>query len=120
MPLPTDDTPEAQAARRRNPGSGSCSRCGYPWAEVDPHETWYRWSLEGRRCRACFPLCEACWAGLTAESRIPYYRKLWENWRQYDCDATWAEMQRAVLHEAGLIERDFDLDQLPPWREVQP
>lgn len=52
------------------PGCSWCGRCHTTWAFVEPHRTRYTDS------RACFPLCEQCWAGLTPETRMPYYEQL--------------------------------------------
>lgn len=31
-----------------------------------------------------FPLCEQCWNELTPETRIPYYRQLYDHWASDD------------------------------------
>ena len=42
----------------------------------------YRHREECGGSRACFPLCERCWAELaTPAQRLAYYRQLWESWQ---------------------------------------
>jgi hypothetical protein len=91
------------------PGYGWCGRCGTPWRFVRGHDTWYgpgdeavEWSGAlgpGRRwtatSRACFPLCERCWAELEPYERLPYYVHLvFEVWE--DASA-WPQIRAAVL-----------------------
>jgi hypothetical protein len=52
--------------------------------------------------RGCFPLCETCWQELgTPEARLPFYRKLWNEWvDEHGMDpAVWERIKAAV--EAG-------------------
>lgn len=58
---------------------------------VESHSTMYIDS------RGCFPLCEGCWAKLTPEQRLPYYRKLWKSWQKFDSAAKWEDIKQAVL-----------------------
>ena len=80
------------------PGYGHCLRCKTPWRFVREHITAYNYSS------ACFALCEKCWAPLTPDQRLPYYREqIWHwsypyNGRTFD--ETWREVKTAVL--AGL------------------
>lgn len=87
-----------------NPYTGSCGRCHTTWTFVCEHDTPYSDDS------GCFPLCEKCWAELTPEQRLPYYRRLWESWpdthRKTAPDGTeipplpteiWWQIQRAVL-----------------------
>lgn len=89
-------------SQRLFPGSGSCGRCLTTWNIIEGHATPY--------CETggCFPLCERCWADLTPEARLPFYRELWDRWERdaksfgYDLgdDKDWANMSTNVL--AGL------------------
>lgn len=60
------------------PGYSWCHRCHTTWAYVTPHQTRYSDN------RACFPLCEKCWADLTPEQQMPYYEKLLTEWAQFN------------------------------------
>lgn len=40
-------------------------------------------------------LCEACWANLAPEDRLPYYRRRWEEW--LSDEETWRVIRSAVL-----------------------
>lgn len=64
----------AALARAAAPGFGCCYRCGMPWKFTEPHITDYSAS------HGCFPLCEACWAVLTPEQRVPFYEYLIHDW----------------------------------------
>jgi hypothetical protein len=77
---------------------GSCNRCGASWRDTPHHTTKYQDTL------GCFPLCETCWAALTPEGRLPFYRKLFSEWESYGPMSeaelavyNWAEIERAVL-----------------------
>lgn len=58
-----------------HPGFSSCFRCWRVWKIAKPHSTMYTDSF------GCFPLCEECWQVLTPEQRLPYYRALYDKWR---------------------------------------
>ena len=95
-----------------------CNRCCMPWSH---YEEWrkeingtthiYRFPVEGAtyipkqegveghgtlytESSGCFPLCEKCWEKLTPKQRLPYYRKLWNQWGS-DND-TWKDIEKAV------------------------
>ena len=57
---------------------GKCYRCGRQWQICKEHLTPY---IEGH---SCFPLCEECWQELTPQTRLPFYRELWELWNSED------------------------------------
>lgn len=79
-----------------HPGYGSCGRCGVSWGSrrARYHTTWYQPG------RGMFPLCEACWALLGPEGRLPYYRALWERWLAFGGETVqWAALEAAVLTE---------------------
>lgn len=82
------------------PGYSWCLQCKTPWRFVKGHTTKYTQS------NGCFPLCEKCWAELTPEQRLPFYRALIIEWARQDCcngeefDKTWHDIREAVL--AGL------------------
>jgi len=71
---------------------GRCQACEISWRHGDHHTTYHSES-EG-----VFVLCEPCWAALTPEERLPYYRevvfKVWGN-RQH----LWPAIREAVLKE---------------------
>jgi hypothetical protein len=97
----------AMIERVLSPGIGYCYRCKRPW-RIDHrwgtpyHETRYEYDNERR---GCFPLCESCWTSLTPETRLPYYRRLYESWvaqtpsgyEKYVVD--WPTLREAVLTE---------------------
>ena len=75
-------------------GYGRCYRCNLPWNIVGGHCTRYfstTWNHEG----GCFPLCEKCWSELTPHERLPYYKKLYDDWN--DPDEIWEEIETAVM-----------------------
>ena len=64
------------------------------WSGVEGHDTEYA------KDRGCFPLCEECWAMLSPEERLPYYRQLWQEWQKYGpSDVKWETIEAAVLNE---------------------
>lgn len=79
------------------PSFGSCGRCKTTWNIIDHHCTNYT-ERDG-----CFPLCEYCWQSLTPETRLPYYRALFERWEadfaeaEIDMDSKWSDIKSAVL-----------------------
>lgn len=89
------------------PGLSDCMRCRTSWAFVDGHTTEYG---DGSGSSI---LCEECWAELTPQERLPFYRVHWEQgvseWRfgplagpeyaeQGDrYRAEWPKIQAAVL-----------------------
>lgn len=82
-------------------GFGSCLRCQMRWDQVEGHTTYYD------ERAGCFPLCEDCWAELTPETRMPFYRALWCQWKadsiRYGYDdpehgpTQWAVLETNVL-----------------------
>jgi hypothetical protein len=78
------------------PGYGWCKRCKTPWRFVRYHST--SWSAAG-----CIALCEGCWAELTPQERLPFYRVLVESWHErpdlcrLTFDEEWALVESAVL-----------------------
>ena len=71
---------------------GTCGRCNRHWGICEYHVTHFS-SSEG-----CFPLCEECWQELTPETRLPYYRELWEQ-RGTSSVERWEKIKKAVLEE---------------------
>jgi hypothetical protein len=73
----------------RRAGYGGCLACGDTWSWKKNHVTHYT-TFNG-----CFPLCEECWAGMTIDERLHYYRILtfvtWE-----DRENLWPQIERAV------------------------
>lgn len=118
-----------------SPGWGSCCCCGMPWNVVRGHDTHYgeavQLPMQGGTVKAngttvtvsapkgdddplilaasmssaCFPLCENCWASLTPQQRLPYYRKMWNDWKQDAIAAkyeprdedVWKSIEKSVL-----------------------
>lgn len=73
---------------------GGCMRCAAPWCDGNnAHSTPYsRWA-------SCFPLCNACWALLSPEMRLPYYAMLFAVWcgqSPNDIDELFAETWPAI------------------------
>ena len=67
-----------------------CGRCHLPWWITSYHIT------DFTSQRGCFPLCENCWRDLVPQQRLPYYRKLLDQWEDADPTRTWEQMKRAV------------------------
>ena len=84
-----------------SPGFGCCKKCNRPWTFVEGHKTPYS------RGRACFPLCENCWQGMTPEKRLPYYRKLWLEWKEFSDRDGHALVDWEVIKKACLKEGEF-------------
>lgn len=102
--------PRFKRTRRCEPhcSHGGCLCCHRRWCEVDMK---YHITDDGAGSGA-FPLCEECWSSLTPETRLPYYRQLWDQWRGdlYQCrmgpkermeelariDARWPLIQTAL------------------------
>jgi hypothetical protein len=78
------------------PGYSACSRCHTNWHFVEGHSTEY---ADGR---GMFPLCEQCWSELKPVERLPFYRSLYERWKQDGPPETkWRDIEFAVLNESG-------------------
>lgn len=69
-----------------------CGRCHLPWWISGYHVT------DFTETRGCFPLCNNCWYDLVPRQRLPYYRKLFEQWSLNfpESQETWELMKRAV------------------------
>ena len=89
-----DDPRIGARSHAQNPYSGWCLRCKTSWMMVEVHSTHYATG------RGCFPLCALCWGELTPETRLPYYRELWESWGPR-ANTTWEPIERAVLAETA-------------------
>ena len=78
-----------------HPGYGWCGRCRRSWATAQDHTTMYN-SVAG-----WFPLCESCWRELrTPEARMPFYRKLYDEWAHDGRYLpSWEQMRDSVLAE---------------------
>ncbi len=55
----------------------------------DKHVTYYNERSGG------FPLCNSCWETLTPKERLPYYREMYDEWK--DKNENWKEIEIAVL-----------------------
>lgn len=86
-------------SQRLAPGYSWCFRCETPWLFVKHHDTEYVELTETQAGRACFALCEKCWAELTIKQRMPYYRQLWEHWESLGVgeERHWQDIEAAVL-----------------------
>jgi hypothetical protein len=75
------------------PSYGGCFRCLRQWKIVAPHHTMYSDSA------GCFPLCGECWRELTPETRLPFYRKLYNQWASElnPCMPTFQDIKNAVM-----------------------
>jgi hypothetical protein len=69
---------------------GHCGKCKTIWSYVRGHVT----SCDEHS--GCTPLCELCWSELTPEERLPYYKKLYKEWKKND-KALWKKIKNAVL-----------------------
>lgn len=84
---------EGIEARKDAAGYGWCLRCGRPWTICKGHSTEFRDGI------GCFPLCDECWAELAPETRLPYYRQMWNEWEimagavHYE----WQDIEEAVM-----------------------
>ena len=80
------------------PGYGGCYRCGRSWPICEIHTTAYD---DGA---GCFPLCKECWQELTPETRLPYYRKLYNKWERDSARLkiplryAWDKIEAAVMN----------------------
>lgn len=70
-------------------GYSHCGRCKTNWHYCEGHATRY---YQGG---GCFPLCEKCWAELTPETRLPFYREMFERWEGVEA-GVWPAIERAV------------------------
>ena len=71
------------------PGYSCCGLCGRPWKFAKEHITNYSPSS------GCFPLCQKCWEKLTPQKRLPFYHKLWKEWK--NTDVKWEDIKKVVL-----------------------
>jgi hypothetical protein len=94
---------------------GHCMKCWQPWEGRMPNSVGYEWdgvkphhtffvdppgpgdSIDAMG-KACFPLCETCWASIKPYERIPYYRRLWDLWMTWGGSdkKEWRAILRAV------------------------
>ena len=89
---PTHPTLRSRIESFLAPSYSVCMKCGRPWNHVEPHSTPYR---DGS---GCFPLCEACWAGLIPVERMPYYDALVDEWiRQTPSETAEYEKSRRLI-----------------------
>lgn len=73
-------------------GYSSCFRCGITWKFTEGHSTPYT------EQSGCFPLCEHCWNALTPKQRLPYYERLFNEWKIYgEQPDEWTNIKTAVL-----------------------
>ncbi len=98
---------------------GACNRCEEPWCVVEGHSTMYAIDTLGYDIfpngdtipfavggRGCFPLCDSCWAVLTPEKRLPFYKEMISDWH---ADAV----------EHGFWAPDYDKDLDIQWKQIQ-
>lgn len=88
-------------------GHGHCRCCLQPWCKLpgqdggeiikgpDPYHVTPVTPSIGH-----FALCEGCWAKLTPEQRVPFYRQSFWAYTQEDLDRDWPAIEAAV--RAGL------------------
>jgi hypothetical protein len=91
-----------------NPGYGHCYRCLEPWSNAKGHYTQYAeykftdepYSGIRKYSVGCFSLCERCWSELTPRKRLPYYKKLYDDWDDIKVTPEhkdWNLIEKAVL-----------------------
>lgn len=87
----------ARHEQRQRQGMSLCFRCQRPWGAVKGHCTNY---APGS---SCFPLCENCWAMLTPEERLPYFKAAWiKYWHTHP----WEVYRAACLYERQPMQVD--------------
>ncbi len=70
----------------------ACGRCETSWKYTEGHTTYYS------ETSGMFPLCESCWQQLTPSERLPYYKKLYNDWKRMgDTVVSWENIEKAVL-----------------------
>jgi hypothetical protein len=92
-------------SQRRNPGKGTCYRCGLTWGDAKDHTTPYHRCGDSLAndpvgCAGCFPLCEPCWRELaTPEARLPFYERLVWDWKYKHGDTRdpWPQIRESVM-----------------------
>ena len=108
-------TPRRVVNAIAHPGYGCCYKCERTWDVVSGHTTYVgqipirvkfgdgEWE-EKTTASGCFPLCEECWADLkTPEARLPYYRRLVDDWAKFDrlrdtpSEQRWPAIRDAVM-----------------------
>ena len=76
-------------------GWGWCYCCNRTWNICESHST------KMNMGEGCFPLCEDCWKELTPETRLPYYRMLFDAWvsngDRYDNGREWNETWKIIV-----------------------
>ena len=81
-----------------SPEQGKCVNCGWSWYWGGYHTTEFKEPGLNQWGGGCFPLCEVCWAGMTPDQRLPFYRELFERWQSYGKNThNWAQIKRAVM-----------------------
>lgn len=84
----------------------ACLRCRKSWnelrqSEVQMHGTTYEWTC-GFSSRGIVALCETCWAMLTPEERLPYYRVIYDlPFGGWNDQVDWKIIEQAVLQETS-------------------
>lgn len=73
-----------------HPGISGCYRCYRNWMICQGHDTQFN------ARSAMFPLCEECWQELTPQTRLPYYRQLWDDWNDSYPKDEWDAIEAAV------------------------
>lgn len=53
-------------------------RCGRCWFRAATHQTEFSTGC------GCIVLCESCWSALTPKQRLPYYRKLFGDAKEWE------------------------------------
>lgn len=94
-----------------SPFLGRCYRCARSWAVGTYRVTPHRWAdhippedrTDNNNSGGMFPLCNTCWAELSPEGRLPFYRHMYEKWiaggvDPSDPDYRWEDIEWAVLH----------------------
>lgn len=85
---------------------GFCFKCGTTWEYVQNHVTYIE---DGS---GCFPMCEKCWRDTSPKDRLPYYRRLYDEWASYDIPDNplkpWSVYENAVLTEGSEVEEVDD------------
>jgi hypothetical protein len=86
------------------------------WLTVEPHFTMYSKST------GCFPLCKECWRTLTPETRLPFYRKLYDRWAKngHSARPPFETIKDAVMNERGMSMEYIQeqIDHMPAGPEL--
>lgn len=68
----------ARQINHQYPGYGWCQRCNLNWQVAPHHTTWFLEDETGGH--GASPLCQDCWQECDVETRLSFYRLLWDEY----------------------------------------